>query len=102
MDRTNYVQHFHDHINQQHPNIQYTLEKEKDTRLAFLNVHVTKSPEGLSTCVYQKPTHTDRYILLHSHYHQRTTTGVLRCMHDRNCKSAATQPENPGLGAWRR
>ena len=33
--------------------------------------------------MYQKPTHTKRYIPYHSHHHPRTTTGVLRCMRDR-------------------
>ena len=51
---------------------QYTIhyiEDKKDGRLAFLDVQVTRSPERLSTSVYRKPTHTDRYIPFHSHHH---------------------------------
>ena len=90
------LQHFHEHINQQHPNIQFTIEEEKDGKLAFLDVQVTRSPDGLITSVYRKPTHTDRYIPFHSHHHQRTTTGVLRCMRDRAhqiCSNTNREPE---------
>ena len=57
----------HDHINQQHLNIQFTIEEEKEGKVAFLDVQITRNPNGLSTSVYRKPTHTDRYILFHSH-----------------------------------
>ena len=30
------LQHFHEHINQQHPNIQFTIEEEKDGKWFFL------------------------------------------------------------------
>ena len=49
--------HYHDHINQQHSNIQFTVEEQKDQKLAFLVVD--RSPDRLSTCAYRKPTHTD-------------------------------------------
>ena len=45
---------------QQHPNIQFTIEEEKEGKLAFLAVQITMSPDGLSTSVL--PTHTDGYI----------------------------------------
>ena len=74
---------FHQHLNQQHPSIQFTVEGEKDDRLPFLDVLVTKEGGKLVTSVYRKPTHTERYIPFHSHHHPRTVTGVLRCMRDR-------------------
>ena len=89
------LEHLHSHINQQHPNIQFTVEQQKDDKLLFLDVQVARSPVGLSTCVYRKPTHTDRYIPFHFHHHQRTT-GVLRCMHDRafqNCSNSTRESE---------
>ena len=90
------LQRFHEHINQQHPNITFTIEQEKEGKLAFLDVQVTRSLEGLTTSVYRKPTHTDRYIPFHSHHHQRTITGVLRCMRDRAhriCDPTCKKPE---------
>ena len=91
------LQRFHDHINQQHPNIQFTIEEEKEGKLAFLDVQITRSTDGLSTSVYHKPTHTDTYILFHSHHHQRTTTGVLRCMRDRALQICSNTEKKPEL-----
>ena len=74
---------FYQHLNKQHPKIQFTVEEEKDDQLPFLDVCVSKEGGRLLTSVYRKPTHTERYIPYHSHHHPRTTTGVLRCMRDR-------------------
>ena len=37
------LQHFHEHINQQYPNIQFTMEEEKDGKQVFLDVQVPRS-----------------------------------------------------------
>ena len=90
------LQRFHKHLNGQHPNIKFTIEHEKENKLAFLDVLVTRSETRLCTGVYRKPTHTDRYIPFHSHHHRRTITGVLRCMHNRAhriCDSTSRKPE---------
>ena len=50
------LQHFHKHINQQHPNLQFTIEEEKGGKLAFLDVQVTRSSDGLTMEPYSKPT----------------------------------------------
>ena len=68
---------FHEHLNTQHRNIKFTVEHEKENKLAFLDVQVTRTNNRLTTSVYRKPTHMDRYIPFHSHHHQRTVTGVL-------------------------
>ena len=68
---------FHEHLNTQHRNIKFTVEHERENKLAFLDVQVTRINNRLTTSVYRKPTHTDRYIPFHSHHHQRTVTGVL-------------------------
>ena len=54
------------------------------------------SEDRLSTAVYRKPTHTDQYILYHSHHHPRMLTGVMRGMRDRAlriCDNTSKQPE---------
>ena len=71
------------HLNQMSTNIQFTIEKEEEGRLAFLDVLVTHSKDQLSTAVYRKPTHMDRYIPYHSHHHPRMLTRVMRGMRDR-------------------
>ena len=76
------------------------MEEEKDGKLAFLDV---QAQTGLTTSIYQKPTHTDRYIPFHSYLHQRTTTGVLRCMHDRAlhiCSSTSRETELERSSQW--
>ena len=74
---------FHQHLNQQSPSIQFTMEREKEGRIAFLDVLVSWDGDRLFTSLYRKPTHTDRYIPFHSHHHLRVLTGVMRGMHNR-------------------
>ena len=62
---------FHQHLNNQHPNIQFTMEEESGCKLAFLNVLVTRKDERLLTSTYRKPTHTERYIPFNSHHHRK-------------------------------
>ena len=90
------LQSFHTLLNQMSANIEFTIEKEEEGRLAFLDVLVTRSGDQLSTAVYRKPTHTDRYIPYHSHHHPRMLTGVMRGMRDRAlriCDNTSKQPE---------
>ena len=90
------LQSFHAHLNQFSPNIQFTIEREKEGRLVFLDVLVTCSEDRLQTAGYRKPTHTDQYIPYHSHHHPRVLTGVMRCMRERAlriCDSTSNQTE---------
>ena len=77
------LHHFHGHLNQQSPSIKFTREDEKQNRIAFLDVLVTRLDVSLSTLVYRKPTNTDRYIPFHSYHHPRTIAGVMKGMRER-------------------
>ena len=79
----NELARFQRHLNQQSPSIQFTIEREKEGRIAFLDVLVSKDGDRLSTTVYRKPTHTDRYIPFQSHHPPRVLTGVMREMQNR-------------------
>jgi len=57
---------FHEHLNHQHPNIQFTTEEEIDGRITFLDVQVERYGNGVRSSVFQKRTHTDRYINFHT------------------------------------
>ena len=54
------VDSFHSHLNSIDNNIQFTVEKESDRQLPFLDILLTREEDGsVSTSVYCKSTHTD-------------------------------------------
>ena len=73
----------HDHLNSQHPAIQFTVEQEVDGRIPFLDVLVERKDTSVRTSVFRKKTHTDQYINFNSHHHPRILTGVIKCLKDR-------------------
>ena len=71
---------FHNHLNEQNADIQFTREIEEDGKLSFLDCLVGRNNNELRTTVYRKPTHTDR-LLDESSYnptsHKATTIKTL-------------------------
>ena len=62
------VQHLLQHLNGIEGSIQFTVELESDGRLPFLDVLMCRRPDGsISTSVYRKDTHTDKYLDFSSH-----------------------------------
>ena len=61
------AEHLLSHLNSLEPSIQFTLEREKDRHLPFLDLNVSRGVQGnLETSVYRKPTHTDKYLAFDS------------------------------------
>ena len=57
------------YLNSVEPSMQFTLEREKDIHLPFLDLNVSRGVrENLETKVYRKPTHTDKYLAFDSHH----------------------------------
>lgn len=54
------LEEFHTHLNNQHPQIQFTREEENSNQISFLDVLVKKEGRVFKTAVYRKSTHTDR------------------------------------------
>jgi hypothetical protein len=69
---------FLDHLNSIHHNIKFTMEVEKNQSLPFLDVLVSRRPDGsLGHTVYRKPTHTDLYLHAKSAHHPDQKKGDL-------------------------
>ena len=72
---------FLDHLNSLLPSIKFTMESEEDGTLPFLDTLLTRRGDGtISTSVYRKPTHTDRYLQYSSHYPLYVKRGVASCL----------------------
>ena len=55
------IDDFHDHLNEQNADIQFTKVIEENGKLAFLDCLVSRDNNELHTTVYRKPTHTDKH-----------------------------------------
>ena len=57
------AEELHKHMNSISPFTTFTLEREQNQSLAFLDVKVTRNRDNtISTTIYKKPTHADRYF----------------------------------------
>jgi len=56
------IDDFHDHLNEQNADIQFTKEIEENGKLPFLDCLVSRDNNELRTTVYRKPMHTDRLL----------------------------------------
>ena len=72
------LEEFHAHLNEQHPQIQFTREEESDDQISFLDMWVKRKDGAYQTAVYRKSTHTDQYIHFTSHHHPRVKSGTIR------------------------
>ena len=87
---------FHEHINRLRDPIKFTMEIEDEGRIPFLDVLVQRSRNQLTTSVFRKKTHTDRYLNFRSYHHPRIKTGIISCLKNRAhniCSDKALQPE---------
>ena len=63
--------------------IRFSLERETNGELPFLDVLIQSGSDGLSFTVYRKPTHTDLYIRRTSAHPPNVFKGVVRAMNMR-------------------
>ena len=63
------IQQFLDDLNSIEQSIKFTFEVEENEKLAFLDTAITHHKDGsLTTSVYRKKTHTDKYLSFESHH----------------------------------
>ena len=77
------LQDFFQHLNSLRPSIKFTMEKEENNRLPFLDVMVEKGDNLIQTSVYRKQTHTGQYLNYLSNHSDNTKHGVIRSLVDR-------------------
>ena len=87
--------------------IQFTFEMEKNGSLPFLDCEVTRGENGnLSTKVFRKKTHTDRYLNFNSHHPTHVKRGVVKCLFNRaeklisECTLIGNMKENQYSPLW--
>ena len=81
---SNYIEEFHQYLNTICDSIKFTREEEHEGSLAFLDVLVTRTPEGsLQTTVFRKPTHTGRYLPFSSHHPLQQKLSIPRTLFSR-------------------
>ena len=75
------IQKFHQHLNSIECSIQFTIEDESEGALPFLDTRITHLDDGtLSTTVFRKKTHTDRYLDFESHHPLAHKAAVARTL----------------------
>ena len=83
--RKDAAEEFMVHLNSLRPSIQFTMEKEEDRSLAFLDVLLKRKEDGfLETLVYRKSTHTNRYLQYNSHHPTCVKKGLVKCLFNRS------------------
>jgi hypothetical protein len=71
------------HANNISRTVKFTLEKEKDGFLPFLDVKITQQGERLITSVYRKKTDSGRYLHYESNHPRIVKEGVAACLLNR-------------------
>ena len=77
------VQTLLDHVNLIRQSIQFTMEKELDNKLPFLDVLVKRTEQGFRSSVYRKPTFTGQYLNFNCHHPYTVKKGIVRCLQHR-------------------
>ena len=77
---TQSLDEFLGHLNSQKTAIQFTMEKEEDGKIAYLDVLVEKKGTLATTSIFRKKTHTDRYMNYDSRHHARIKSSISKCL----------------------
>ena len=69
------------HLNSLSQHIKFTIKIEKDGKIPFLDVLLTKKEEGgLGYQVYRKDTHRDKYLHANYHHHPAQNVGIIKTL----------------------
>jgi hypothetical protein len=77
------LQDFFSHLSSLMPSIQFTMEIDSVSAIAFLDVLVIREEMTLATKVYRKPTHTGQYLSFNSNHPPNVKRGLILSLHNR-------------------
>lgn len=82
--KRSHIQPFHQHLNDQDPNIKFTIERYTPAGLPFLDTLNTVLEDGsIDISIYRKKTHTDHYLSFDSHHPPQHKASVVRTLNHR-------------------
>jgi len=78
-----YIASFFHHMNNLDQNlksIKFTMEQENNDEISFLDVKISRYNNVIQTCVYRKPTHSNRYLNFNSNHSLENKKAVIRTL----------------------
>jgi hypothetical protein len=81
-------------FNTLHPNLQFTVETEKDNTINYLDLNIQRTPSGWKTAIYRKPTFTDAIIPYKSNHPPQHKYAAVRFTYNRLHSYNLQQPEH--------
>ena len=88
------IKEFKKHLDSIEPSIKFTMESESNGKIAFLDTEIHHHEDGsLSTTVYRKKTHTDKYLSFDSHHPMAYKNAVAGTLFNRANKICSFHPD---------
>ena len=81
-----HIEPFFQYINTRHTRINFTVEKEKDDSLSFLDVLIKKLDNKFTTDIYRKPTFSGQCLRFDSSVNEQYKINLVSCLLDRAFK----------------
>jgi hypothetical protein len=78
-----WLQDFLRDLNSLRPSIQFTMEIESNSEIAFLDILVLREATILATKIQRKPTHTGRYLNFNSNHRPHVKRGFIQSLYNR-------------------
>ena len=78
-------------LNSKHPNIEFTMEKETNNELPFLDVLIKRDTDSFQTGMYRKATFTGTYMNWKSLTPRSYKIGLIRCLLTRAFRICSTE-----------